>query len=107
MKRWQGGKIMQLREADVNDKEAIIQMYNEYIKEIETAFYELLNKLRKNGVKFHFIDESILEKYGTIKQIYTSGRSFRANQRKFYVQKISYKGEKKDGNAVFLNSFCV
>lgn len=30
MKRWQGGKIMQLREADVNDKEAIIQMYNEY-----------------------------------------------------------------------------
>lgn len=39
---------------------------NEYIKEIETAFYELLNKLRKNGVKFHFIDESILEKYGTI-----------------------------------------
>ena len=32
MKRWQGGKIMQLREANVNDKEAIIQMYNEYMK---------------------------------------------------------------------------
>ena len=32
MKRWQGEKIMQLREADVNDKEAIIQMYNEYMK---------------------------------------------------------------------------
>lgn len=32
MKRWQWGKIMQLREAAVNDKEAIIQMYNEYMK---------------------------------------------------------------------------
>lgn len=32
MKRWQGGKIMQLREADVNDEEAIIQMYNEYME---------------------------------------------------------------------------
>lgn len=38
----------------------------ESVKEIEAEFNDLLLTLRKRGILFHFIDESILEKHGSI-----------------------------------------
>lgn len=36
------------------------------VAELESKFYELLQTLRKNGVMFHFVDETILEQHGSI-----------------------------------------
>ncbi len=36
----------------------------ESVKEAETAFTELLDILRKNGVMYHFLDERILDRHG-------------------------------------------
>lgn len=38
----------------------------ESVKELEDKFYMLLLLLRKNGISFHFIDETILKKHGRI-----------------------------------------
>lgn len=34
------------------------------VKQLEDSFHELLATLRKYGVQYHFLDESLLEKYG-------------------------------------------
>ena len=40
----------------------------ESVKETERAFGELMGALRRNGVTYHLIDESLLEKYGRVEK---------------------------------------
>ncbi len=50
----------------------------ESVKSIEESFKELLLYLRKNGISYHFVDESILQKYGSVK-----GNALQVGQREY------------------------